>query len=308
MTAQPSTLAAGIDIGGTKIAVALVDADGSIRGRETFATEAAQGFERALGRLGDSLAGLLRSCGDPTLVGIGIGCAGPVDPLRGRINNPYTLSGWDQCDIVTPLRRRFEVPVFLENDADAAVVGEAWLGAGREANPLVMLTFGTGVGGATLLDGRIHRGFRGEHPEIGHVPIDPRGPACYCGVRGCLESIASGTALSEAARGLGLADAAALFAAADAGQAAATALVGRALEAAATAAWILCHTLLPQRLILGGGIMDTEFGRFEAPIRARLAAATQFTPAHVSVTRAVLGNEAGLVGAARWAMQMAAAR
>lgn len=302
---QLPALAAGVDIGGTKISVALVDAAGRLLARESFPTEAESGFERTSRRIGDALEALLKSNGRPELAGIGVGCAGPVDPLLGLINNPYTLGGWNRCDIVTPLRQRFGVPTFLENDADVAAVGEAWIGAGRDTNPLVMLTFGTGVGGGAILDQRILRGVRGEHPEIGHVPIDPQGPPCYCGIRGCLESTASGTALGQAAKGLGMADARELFAAANAGHAEAVRIVDRAVEAVATAAWILCHTLLPQRLVLGGGIMETEFDRFAGPIRARLAAATQFTPSHVSIVQAQLGNDAGLIGAARWSRQMA---
>lgn len=295
----PSSLAAGVDIGGTKIAVALVDPAGVIHARRTFPTEAHLGFDRAVQQLGDAIIALRQSPGTTELTGIGIGCAGPVDPLAGLINNPYTLTGWDHCDIVSPLHRRFGVPVRLENDADAAALGEAWIGAGRDTNPLALLTFGTGIGGATIINDRIHRGVRGEHPEIGHIPVDPEGPPCYCGISGCLESIASGTALTAAARALGIADARELFAAADTGNPAAQAAVHRAVEATAVGAWTLCHTILPQRIVLGGGIMDTEFERFAVAVRARLAAATQFTPTSVDIVPASLGNDAGLIGAAR---------
>lgn len=297
-------LAIGIDIGGTKMAVAAVNAQGHILGRSTLATEAEQGFPRAVDRLGGIVAQLLdrAGCGHPTLAGIGIGCAGPVDPRRGLINNPYTLTGWDRCDIVTPLRERFGVPVWLENDADAAGLGEHFRGAGQGCSPIVMLTFGTGIGGATILDGGISRGANGEHPELGHVPVDLAGPECYCGARGCLESLASGTAIGAAGQPFGWRDARAVFTAAAAGEVRAGTIIARAVSAAATAAWTICHTLLPQRLILGGGMMEEHFDLFADAMRQRLAPATQFSPSAVGIVRATLGNDAGLVGAARLAL------
>ena len=292
--------AVGIDIGGTKIAVAAVDSRGTRVARATLATEADQGFPRALERLSTAISDVLRTaCWAPAdLAGIGIGCTGPVDPRRGLINNPYTLAGWDRCDIVTPLRERFGCPVFLENDADAAAVGECAFGAGRGVDPVVLLTFGTGIGGAAIVRGEIYRGVNGEHPEIGHLPIASDGPQCYCGTRGCLESLASGTAIGEVGQAAGLADTPAVFLAAQGDDPHAREIVARAIDAAATAAWTLCHTFLPQRIILGGGIMENHFHLFARALRDRLAAATQFTRDAVSVEPAALGNDAGLVGAA----------
>ena len=299
--------AVGIDIGGTKIAVAVVDAHGTIAARATLATEAEQGFPRALDRLTTAIQNMLGASGasPADLVGLGIGCAGPVDPAAGLINNPYTLTGWDRCDIVSPLRERFGIPVWLENDADMAALGECFCGAGRGLDPVVMLTFGTGVGGAAILRGEIHRGAGGEHPELGHVPVDPTGPGCYCGIRGCLESLASGAAMGKAGADAGLGDARAVWAAARAGDKAAQRIVERAVNAAATAAWTFCHTFLPTRLVLGGGIADEHFDRFAGVIHQRLSTATQFTRSGVTVNRAMLGNDAGLVGAAGVAFRRA---
>jgi glucokinase len=288
----------GVDIGGTKIAVAVVDVTGQMLARTAFPTEAEQGFHRAVGRLTQAIEEVVAQAGTPPIAGIGIGCAGPVDPIQGLINNPFTLTGWDRCDIVSPLSEHFKVPVRLENDADAAALGECWVGAGQGASPVVMLTFGTGVGGATIQENRVVRGSRGEHPELGHLPVDAQGPACYCGSAGCLESIASGSALGQAAQAIGLRDARELFAAARDGSGPAKASVDRAVAAACTAAWTVFHTILPQRLVLGGGMMDTEFDLFAGPMRERIAKATQFTPGAVAIVPARLGNDAGIVGAA----------
>lgn len=298
------SLAIGIDIGGTKMAVASVRESGEILASTVLPTEAERGFPRAVDRLEAAIRQLLArpDATEIRLAGIGIGCAGPVDPREGLINNPYTLTGWDRCDIVGPLRRRFDVPVVLENDADAAALGESWVGAGRATDPVVLLTFGTGVGGAAIFQRRILRGVAGEHPELGHVPIFPDGPECYCGVRGCLESIASGTAIAEAGRPFGFGSAREVFAAASR-QEDARRILERARRAVVLAAWTICHTLLPQRLILGGGIMETEFDGFAAEIRRQLGRATQFTHQRVDVVAASLGNAAGLVGAARLVLE-----
>ncbi len=297
--------ALGLDLGGTKMAVAAVDGTGTIHARTTLPTEAERGFDRAVSRLANALDAILAQAGWPAgdVRGIGIGCAGPVDPACGLIDNPYTLTGWNGCDIVTPLRQRFGVPVRLENDADAAALGECFVGAGRGFDPVVMLTFGTGVGGAAIVHGVIYRGANGEHPELGHIPVLPESPPCYCGRSGCLESLASGTAIGAAGQIVGFADARAVFAASRTGDPAAAAIVDRALAAAATAAWTICHTFLPQRLVLGGGIMDEHFDLFAAAIDRALAPATQFTRPAVSVARAALGNDAGLVGAAALALR-----
>ena len=291
----------GIDIGGTKIAVGAVDRHGNVKVRMVLATEAKLGFDRAVHRICGAVESVVALAGWTVgdLDGIGIGCAGPVDPGKGLINNPFTLGGWQGCDIVSPLRGRFQVPVFLENDADVAALGEHWRGAGRGFDPVVMLTFGTGVGGAAVVDGRILRGAKGQHPEMGHIPVSPDGPECYCGIRGCLESIASGTAIASAGTALGLDDAAGVFEAARRGDSPAALVVESAAEAAATSAWTLFHTFLPERLIIGGGLMELCFERFSSAMNDRLRPATQFDAGAFGIVRAALGNDAGLVGAAR---------
>jgi glucokinase len=299
--------AVGIDIGGTKMAVAAVDAAGRIAARAALPTEPEKGFPRAVDRLSDAVRQVLVQAGWQAreLAGIGIGCAGPLDPPRGLIRNIYTLADWMDCDIVSPLRERFGVPAWLENDADMAAVGECFAGAGRGADPVVMLTFGTGVGGGALVGGEIYRGVGGEHPELGHVPALPDGPECYCGMRGCLEAVASGTAIGKAGQAAGFADARAVFAAAKGGDAGARRVVDRALQGAVRAAWVFLHTFLPQRLILGGGVMDEHFDVFAEALQPVLAAAAMTPRGTVEVVRASLGNDAGIVGAASVAMRRA---
>ena len=208
------------------------------------------------------------------------------------------MPGWTGGNIVEALGERFSCSVILENDADMALLGECRAGAGRGFDPVVMLTFGTGIGGAALFSGRILRGLGGEHPELGHVPVDATGPACYCGTRGCFETLASGSALDAVARAQGWGDARALLARAAGGDPAAEIARGRALLATATAAWTIAHTLLPERIILGGGVMDEHYEPFAAAVSETLSRATLVPAGRIGVAKAELGNRAGLVGAA----------
>ncbi len=160
-----------------------------------------------------------------------------------------------------------------------------------------MVTLGTGIGGAALVSGQIYRGVNGEHPELGHIPVLPDGPECYCGTRGCWESLASGPAIAAAGKPLGFKDSRAVFAAAP-GDANAAAIVRRAVNATATATWALLHTCLPERIVLGGGIGEEHFDHFAGAMRQQIARATQVPKTGIEIVKARLGNEAGVIGAA----------
>ncbi len=301
-------VAIGIDIGGTKIAVAAVSSQGEVLANVRFATEPHLGFATALNKMISGINSVINDAGvkSEMLDGIGIGCAGPVDPLRGTIHNPHTLPTWDDCDLVSPLAERFSVPVRMENDADAAASGEARFGAGRGSDPMVMLTFGTGIGFAAIMKGQIYRGVAGEHPEAGHIPTTADGPECYCGLRGCFEAMASGTAIDAAGKVAGFADGRAVFAAAAKGNTVAAGILDAATQATATAIWTLAHTFLPQRFVLGGGLIDDHFELFATPARDALLRAVLLPKGRVEIVRASLGNDAGVVGAASLVMKTTA--
>jgi len=297
----------GIDIGGTKVAVATVSVAGAVLREATFPTESNQGFASGLLRITEAVTRVIADTGwtAQDLAGIGIGCAGPVDPVRGTIHNPHTLPGWVDADIVSPLHEAFGCPVVLENDADMALLGECRSGAGRGFDPVVMLTFGTGIGGAAVRGGVLLRGVGGEHPELGHLPADPGGPRCYCGASGCFESLASGTALTAAARIVGLSDGAELLTRAREGEDTARRIRADALAATASATWTILHTLLPERIVLGGGMMDEHFEVFAEAVRGAVERATLVPPRRITVAPAELGWRAGVVGAAGAAMAAA---
>ncbi len=294
-----SRLAVGVDIGGTKIAVGAVESAGAILARRTVATEAQAGFDAALPRLFRAIDEAVAEAGrGGALAGIGLGCPGSFDPASGRIENWYNLPGWNGHDIAGPLAARYGKPVRLANDADAALLGEARAGAARGARVAVMLTIGTGIGGAALIDGAVHRGAGGVHPEIGHIAIDPDGPDCYCGARGCLEALAAGPALARAGAALGYADAAAVFAAAASGAAPARAILARSAAAIETATWSLLHGFLPERLLIGGGIGAAHFPLYRDAAQRAVARAVLAPAGAVDIARAALGPDAGMIGAA----------
>jgi glucokinase len=292
--------AIGIDIGGTAISIGLVRESGSIEGRLVFPTEPERGFAEAMEKIARAIDGLLVSAGRrrDEIAGIGIGCAGPVNPVTGTIHNPFTLPGWEGSNPVRVLEKRLSVPASLENDADAALLGEAHAGSARGLRDVVMLTFGTGVGGGVLVGGCVYRGMNGEHPEIGHILVDPEGPACYCGMRGCLESVASGTALTRAGQAEGYADAAEVFEQASTADERASLLVERVVSAVASAFWTILHTFMPQKVVFGGGLMEGQFEVFVPALRERALLAERAWGQRFPFSKAELGNDAGVVGAA----------
>jgi glucokinase len=185
-----------VDIGGTKIAAGMVDENGTILCRVEAPTEPELGFEQALSRIAAMLREASRRAGVP-ICGIGIGCTGPIDPFTGVVGKVDFLPGWEGGNLAEGLGRAFRVPVAVENDADAAALGEAGWGSGRGKKHFIYVTISTGIGGGIILDGKLYRGVDGAHPEIGHHVIDPAGPLCFCGAHGCWERLAAGPAMVE---------------------------------------------------------------------------------------------------------------
>ena len=182
-----------VDIGGTKIAVGMVDDGGKVVSRMEAPTDPDRYTDSI-----ELIASLLRETASHAraqLTGIGIGSTGPVDPVRGEFGDVDFLPGWRGKSPVQDLAEIFKVRVALENDGDAAALAEAGWGAGRDRTRLIYVTVGTGIGGGIVLDGELYRGVDGAHPEVGHHVVDPAGPACSCGFHGCWESLAAGPAM-----------------------------------------------------------------------------------------------------------------
>lgn len=198
MTEQ-SALFLGVDIGGTKVAAGVVNEKGEILHRTKVAMQ-------THGTAEDALAGVLEAI-DGELAGvsgkieaIGVSSPGPLDPKQGLIINPPNIPCWRNFNLVEALRNRFHLPVWLDNDSNAAGLAEALWGAGRGYRNVFYVTLGTGIGTGIIFDGEVYQGRTGAAGEGGHVTIDYRGPLCACGKRGCIEAFASGTAIARLGR------------------------------------------------------------------------------------------------------------
>jgi glucokinase len=285
----------GLDIGGTKLAAGVVDADGGVHGFVTAATDrdgdagVARLFE--LGRRALSQSGLDAEA-------IGIGCGGPLDSVDGVLTAPLHLPGWHDVAVVALAQDAFGRPAVLDNDATAACAGEHRYGAGRGTRNMVYLTVSTGVGGGVVLDGQLHRGHSGNGGELGHVTVDWHGRRCRgCGRRGCLEAYASGTSIAERAEEAGLhgATAADVAQAARAGNTVAARLWDETCEALACGITSIANLFDPEVVVLGGGVVRTG-EQLLAPVRERVAEQVLGDP--VAIVAAASGDAVGVVGAA----------
>jgi glucokinase-like ROK family protein len=263
---------AGIDIGGTKIAILVVDADGAVLGRATRSSSVADqdGAAVAIAACLDealAAAGLRRD----DLDAIGVGVPGRVDPHKGHVTLAVNL-GWTDYALRDALETELGRPVVIENDARAAAMGLHARGVAGVTDDLAYLAVGTGIAAGVILDGRLHRGARGLAGEIGHAIAEPDGPRCVCGQLGCLEAFASGPSIARRAaeRGSHATSAVEVYQAAAAGDPVAGELtddVGRRL---AWAVHLLVMTYDVERVVVGGGVSHAG-SSFEAPLRRELA-------------------------------------
>lgn len=188
----------GVDLGGTKISTALSNLNGEVISQTTVPTNANEGEIPVLNRIIDSVDKVIKDGGATynDIKGIGIGSPGPLDAEKGVIIYTPNLP-FKNFNLVDPLKKKFGVPVFIDNDANVATIGEFMFGAGRGAKNVVFFTVSTGVGGGAVLDGKIYRGHTSNALEIGHMTVNPDGPRCNCGNIGCVEATSSGTAIGK---------------------------------------------------------------------------------------------------------------
>ena len=293
-------VAGAIDIGGTKIAVGIVDAQGHILTRGETPTAPELGYQAGLARTSAVLRRLLDECG-LSIAGIGVGSTGPIDPETGVYGEVGTLPGWLGSPLAADLERLFGVRVAVENDADAAALGEAAWGAGRGSRSLIYVTISTGIGVGILLDGRIYRGAGGAHPEIGHHTLDASGPACYCGANGCWESLASGPALElwMNARRDDTLSASEICELARHGDPLALQAVHREAHYLGLGLANLVTMFCPQTIVLGGGMMRSADLLLAPALDVVKRICTQVPAENTSIVLAGLGAQCGLLGAAR---------
>jgi glucokinase len=189
----------GVDVGGTKVAAGLVNAAGEILSQQRVTMVSNDSAERGLQAVLSAIARVVPD-GASAIAGIGICAPGPLDPKTGVILNPPNVPCWRNFPLAEEVRRKYSVPVKVDNDANAAALAETRWGAARGYKNVFYATIGTGIGTGIILDGKIFHGRTGSAGEGGHVSIDYQGPICRCGKSGCIEMFASGTALARRAR------------------------------------------------------------------------------------------------------------
>jgi glucokinase len=186
----------GVDLGGTNLRAAAIDAEGQILEQISATTNPEKGREHVITEIVEAIEDLRQRMGERRLAGVGIGVPGFILIEKGIIVGSNNLAFLDNFPLRDEIEKRLGTPVILENDANAAALGEKWMGTGTDVNDLVLLTLGTGIGGGIIYQGRVMHGFVGMAGELGHITVVPNGNPCGCGNVGCLEKHASATAIS----------------------------------------------------------------------------------------------------------------
>ncbi|MEX2015322.1 MAG: ROK family protein [Candidatus Hydrogenedentales bacterium] len=303
----------GIDLGGTFIKTALVTADGDILARTSAPTPAQEGPAAVMDAMAAAAKALIAQHRvDANIVAAGVGAPGPLNWQQGIIFEPPNLVGWRDVPLAAEMEKRLKVRVYLENDANAACYGEHWLGAGRGAKTMCVLTLGTGLGGGIVVHNRLLRGIDGTAGEIGHMTVERDGRQCGCGARGCLETYGSVTGMVRTAReGLECGRASVLQ------NTAPDLITGELISDLAadgdafcqwvvteTAQWLglgianLINLLNPEKVVLCGGMIAAG-DRLFAPLRATAKANAFDVPAErCEIVPAGLGGDSGVLGVA----------
>lgn len=324
-----SKFAIGVDLGGTNMRIAAVDSEGKQLEVITTSTEVKRGRDYVVGEMCEAIRGLRKKFeGQHAFAGTGIGVPGIIDMETGMLFKSPNLPDWTNYPVRDEIQRRLDAQVILENDANVAALGEQWMGAARDADSMCMFTLGTGVGSGIVLNGKIWHGLMGMAGECGHITVYPEGVQCGCGNRGCVEQYASATAVKRMAieaiatgKAPELARAMSenpefsskiVFQYAMQGDAAAKQIfevVGRAL---AIAMADMINALNLPMYVIGGGVASgwEAFApaMFEE-LRKRSYVFVATDPEEITaarkrtiITRALLGSDAGLIGAAKLAL------
>ena len=301
----------GVDLGGTNVRVAAVDQTGQLIRRFSHSTAFGAGPEGVVADIVKIIGELREDIGNTGLVGVGIGVPGFIDMEAGVIIGSANLPGFQDFPVRDRIQDQLGIPILLENDANAAALGEKWIGAGKDVNDLILITLGTGIGGGIIIDGKILHGFKGMAGEIGHMTVIPEGNPCGCGNTGCLEKHASASAIAAMASMMGIASQ--HFSALDVYQLAAKGntraiLVFKSMGCALGIAIANLVNLFnfPLYLISGGPLPAWDFfapAMFEEIHKRSFT----FLRSGARVEKAVLGSDAGLFGAAYLPLQHHAA-
>ncbi len=303
----------GVDIGGTKVAAALLDGQGRMLARTKVPTRAEEGFATSLAQVVGVVTEMLSRARAQGLSvhALGVGCPGPLDPRAGVVYRPPNLPGWDEVPIRSLLEEETGMPVCVDNDGNLAALAEATFGCGRGVGHLVHFTLGTGVGGGVVAGDKIYHGKRGAAAELGHLVVEAGGRPCRCGGKGCLEAYVSGPSLvrrTEEALEAGGYSAllrpgqeltpARVTEAARAGDPLAKAIWEETIAYLAAGVVSAVHAFNPAVVVIGGGMADIGDMLF-SPLRRLVEKWVMAYPGQgLRILPSCLGADAGVVGAA----------
>lgn len=292
----------GVDMGGTFTKILLVDHEARIVARRKISSEGFSDKYKFVKHLKEAFGQMLDGEGlkFSQVKGLGFGVPGPVDTDRGVVLSLTNIKGWNSFSFAAYLKKYFSCPVFVDNDANCMALAEARLGAAKGVMCALCLTLGTGVGGGLILNGEIYRGPYFFGGELGHVPLNSEGPACECGGRGCLERFVGNRAiLSEAKKSFGysvtLEEVSALAKRRDARACRIWQGVGCALGMALAG---IVNVLNPQVIVIGGGVSEAGPVLFQSIRQTVKRHAMKQLKNKIVIKKALLGNDAGCLGAA----------
>lgn len=301
----------GVDLGGTKISCALSDLAGNIIETQVVSTNANEGEMAVLNRIINVIDKVMlnTNTNKEDVKAIGIGAPGPLDAKKGIIVEPANLP-FVNFDLVTPIKDKFNMPVFLDNDANAAAIGEYMFGAGKGTESMVYITISTGVGGGAILDGKVYRGRTTNALEVGHTTIEPFSSIrCNCGNLGCLEAFASGTAIAKRAKEAVLTNVDTslkqyetltsyeVFKEAENGDRVAVSIRDNALRYLGVGVTNIINTFDPDMVVIGGGVSkagDVIFDTVKEVVKER---GLKTITTGCEIVPAKLGTDAGVIGA-----------
>ncbi|CAM2078808.1 MULTISPECIES: ROK family protein [Clostridia] len=303
----------GVDLGGTKIYTALVDLEGNIIKEKTVETLAHEGEQAVMGRIVDTINYVIDGTDKDLIKSIGIGSPGPLDVKNGIIIENSNLP-FKNFAIVKTIKETYDLPTYLDNDANVATLGEFMFGAGKGTENMVFITASTGIGGGAVLNGKLFRGSTGNALEVGHMTVATEGPRCGCGNLGCAEALGSGTAIGKRAKEAVLSNvvtslknyenvtAKEVFKEAANGDRVAKNILNTSLTYLGIAVANTITNFDPEKVVVGGGVVnggDIVIDTIRNVVEERCMAA--FVE-NCTIEKAVLGGKAGVLGAAALAI------
>ena len=303
----------GVDLGGTKIYTALVDLEGNIIKEKTVETLAHEGEKAVMGRVVDTINYVIDGTDKNLIKSIGIGSPGPLDVKNGIIIENSNLP-FKNFAIVKTIKETYDLPTYLDNDANVATLGEFMFGAGKGSENMVFITASTGIGGGAVLNGKLFRGATGNALEVGHMTVSTEGPRCGCGNLGCAEALGSGTAIGKRAKEAVLSNvvtslknyenvtAKEVFKEATNGDRVAKNILNTSLTYLGIAVANTITNFDPEKVVVGGGVVnggDIVLDTIRNVVEERCMAA--FVE-NCTIEKAILGGKAGVLGAAALAI------